>query len=54
MSKIDAYELGIRCFERGMDCYAAIDWFDRYYADHSTQYRFSLIDGWESARDGNI
>lgn len=49
MNKLDAYNYGIHCFDRGMTCFQAIDWFDRYHADYATAYRFNLIDGWESA-----
>ena len=45
--------MGIEYFEWGFDLFKALDSFDANYPE-SVSLRYAIIDGWESARDGNI
>jgi hypothetical protein len=46
-----AYLMGIEYFEWGFDLFNALDSFN--YPE-AVAYRFSVIDGWESAKNGKI
>jgi hypothetical protein len=53
MDQSTAYLMGIEYFEWGFDLFKALDSFDTNYPD-SSAHRFSVMDGWESAKEGNI
>ena len=48
-----AYLMGIEYFEWGFDLLKALDSFATNYPDASI-HTFSMVDGWESAKSGNI